>query len=426
MALTQSIQKSYISILSEELIPAAGCTEPIAIAYAAAAAAEVLGVFPEHIELYCSGNVIKNVKGVVVPNSGGLRGAQIAAILGVVGGKAEKKLEVLHALTPGQIERAAALNDAGFCSLELAEVDSALYIRVKLLAGSDTSEAEIEGRHTNLTCIKRNGVAVSCEVSTAGCISAPITDRRCLNIADIVEFANTVDIAGIRGILQRQAKYNESISREGMKHEYGACVGRTLLEYGEMNVRTRAAAYAAAGSDARMSGCKLPGILNSGSGNQGMTVSLPVIEYARSLGLDENRTLRALAVSNLVAIRQKSEIGALSAYCGAVSAACGSGAAITYMCTNDVKAVESTITNTLACISGMLCDGAKPSCAAKIAAAVNTAIMAHELTMRNRGFHSGEGIVKADVEATISGICRIAREGMRDTDTEILDLMIQN
>ncbi len=426
MALTQSIKQSYINILSEELIPAAGCTEPIAIAYAAAAAAAVLGVFPEHVELYCSGNVIKNVKGVIVPNSGGLRGAQIAAILGVVGGKAEKKLEVLHDLASEQIERATMLNDDGFCSLKLAESSSSLYIRVKLLAGRDTSEAEIEGRHTNLTCIKRNGVTVSCKASAARSISAPITDRRCLNISDIVEFASTVDIADIRSTLERQAQYNEGISREGMKHEYGACVGKTLLEYGEMNVRTRAAAYAAAGSDARMNGCKLPVIINSGSGNQGITVSLPVIEYARSLNLDKERTLRALAVSNLVAIRQKSEIGALSAYCGAVSAACGSGAAITYMCTNDVKCVENTITNTLACISGMLCDGAKPSCAAKVAAAVNTAIMAHELTMRNRGFHSGEGIVKADVEATISGVCRIAREGMRETDTEILDLMIQN
>lgn len=426
MALTESIKENYITILREELIPAAGCTEPIAIAYAAAAARKALGSFPDRIILACSGNVIKNAKAVVVPNSGGLRGAQIAAILGVVGGNPDKRLEVLHSLTSEQISYAATLHSTGLCTLEVADTESPLYIHVLLYKGAETAEAEITDQHTNLTCIKKNGIPIAKSDITPHCAASSLTDRSCLNIADIIEFANTVDIASIRDILSRQAEYNSNIAQEGFKHEYGACVGKTLLEYGNANLRIRAAACAAAGSDARMSGCDLPVIINSGSGNQGMTTSLPVLEYARSLCLNEDETLRALAVSNLVAIRQKSEIGALSAYCGAVSAACGSGAAITYMYTKDVQSVSSTITNTLASISGMICDGAKPSCAAKIAIAIDAAIMAHELTMRNRGFHNGEGIVKADVENTISGICRIAREGMRETDKEILDLIVQN
>ena len=423
--------RKYITVLREELVPALGCTEPIAIAYAAAVAVRTLGRFPERMTAACSGNIIKNVKGVVVPNSGGQKGIEAAAVIGAVGGDPDRELEVLANVTPGHIAKSRELVAGDFCRVELLPGVTNLHIILTVAAGSGTDSGkatdeavvEIAGGHTNIVRIERNGKILE------GGPYVPERDtkdhsRDFMSVSGILEFAEQCDLDDVRDVLDRQIEYNSQISEEGLSHAYGAEVGRTLLASRGSDVRTRAKARAAAGSDARMSGCELPVVINSGSGNQGMTVSLPVIEYAAELNLPKEKLYRALLVSNLVAIHQKSGIGKLSAYCGAVSAACGSGAAITYLCGGDLRQISDTITNTLANVSGIVCDGAKPSCAAKIASSVDAAIMAHDLAMHQSTFPSGEGIVKEDVEATIRSVGRLAREGMRSTDEEVLHIMI--
>lgn len=414
---------AYLAILKEELIPALGCTEPIAVAYAAAKAVEVLGSFPQGLRVACSGNIIKNVMGVVVPNCGGLKSVRAAAVVGAVGGQAPLKLEVLSQVSEADVARTRELLATNFCTVKLLESPHKLHIRVTAHSGQNSAMVEICDRHTNITLIEKNGVPVfTAEVQA----QAAQTERGCLNIEHILEFSNTVKLDDIREVIGRQIAYNGRIAEEGLSHAYGANVGATLQAiYGD-HVDVRARAMAAAGSDARMGGCELPVIINSGSGNQGMTASLPVIAYAQELHASDEQLYRALVLSNLTAIHQKTRIGQLSAYCGAVSAACGSGAGITYLSGGTYEDICNTITNTLANISGMVCDGAKPSCAAKIASAVDAAIMGHHLSMSSHHFEQGDGIVKSDVEKTIASVGRLSKEGMRQTDLEILHIMMED
>lgn len=421
--MNQHIYDEYIAILKEELVPALGCTEPIAIAYAAAKAREILGKLPEEIVVKCSGNIIKNVKAVIVPTTGDLKGIETSAILGAVGGNANKKLEVLVDVTDEDLKLTRELLKKKICRVELLEGVSNLQIIVELKAGEDTALAEIAFSHTNIVRLEKNGQVLFSKEMEAD--SAASTDRTLLNLKDIYEFAQTVKIEEISDLIDRQLAYNMSIAKEGLTKPYGANVGATILKYYGDDVRNRAKALPAAGSDARMNGCVLPVMINSGSGNQGMTVSLPVAVFADYLFADKEKEYRALVLSNLVAIYQKNELGKLSAYCGAVSAATGAGAGIAYLHGADFDTIAETITNTLANVSGIVCDGAKASCAAKIASSVDASIMAYYMAAEHRGFQNGEGLVKKDVEATIKSFGRMGREGMRSTDVEILKIMLE-
>ncbi len=416
--------ETYSNILKEELIPALGCTEPIAIAFAAARARKLLGNLPDKIIVECSGNIIKNVKGVIVPNAGGLKGVSVAAILGAVGGDSEKKLETLTSITDEHREITRELLEKDeYCTVKLMEGVANLHLRVCAFYQGEEVVVEITNSHTNIVFESKNGKVLFEAANTPQTVQA---DRSTLNIKDIIEFAETVDLSLVEEVINRQIEYNTKIAKEGLDNSYGANVGKTLINvYGD-DVKIRAKAMAAAGSDARMSGCVLPVVTNSGSGNQGMTVSLPVIEYAKEFNLNKEDLIRALIISNLVSVYQKSQIGKLSAYCGAVSAACGSGAAITYMQTKDYDKVCSTITNTLANTSGIVCDGAKSSCAAKIASSVDATIMAHYMTMADNTFESGDGIVKETVDKTMKSVARVGKEGMKQTDVEILNIMIED
>ena len=380
-----------------------------------------------HLDVYCSGNIIKNVKSVTVPNSGGMRGIEAAALLGLVGGDASRKLEVLEGITEEQREETRRLLEKKFCTCYLQEGVANLYIRAELTLEGHSACVTIEDKHTNIIKIEKDGVVLfekACKAEVDAGAKEQSDKRTLLNVADILRFADEVRIEDIKDVIGRQIEMNTAISEEGLRNPYGAEVGRTLLHaYGD-DIKIRAKAKAAAGSDARMNGCSMPVVINSGSGNQGMTCSLPVIEYAKELKVSKEKLYRALVVSNLVAIHQKSYIGSLSAYCGAVSAACGAGAAIAWLNGGDYEAVARTITNALANTSGMVCDGAKSSCAAKIASAVDAAIMAYTLESANHCFQPGEGLVKDNVEDTIRNMGYVGRVGMKDTDVTILNLMI--
>ena len=420
--LEKRVYDNYVTILKDELVPALGCTEPIAIAYGAAKAREILGQMPESMEMCCSGNIIKNVKGVTVPNSGGLKGIDVAAVLGVVGGDAKKELEVLEQVTKEHIQKTRELVAKGFCRCALQEGVENLYIVAKVFAGEHSAEVTIINRHTLITKIVKDGkVIYEHKISES---ASEKGDKSLLNVRDILNFADTVDLADVEEVIGDQIEKKTAISREGVIHPYGAQIGRTLLDVFGNDVRTRARAKAAAGSDARMGGCSMPVVINSGSGNQGMTVSLPVIEYAKEYDATKEQLYRALVVANLISIHQKKYIGSLSAYCGAVSAACGAGAAITYLRGGTYEEVSLTIINTIGNVGGIVCDGAKASCAAKIASAVDAAILAHYMAMKHVSFQPGEGIIQDDLEATIKSMGYIGRVGMRMTDTEILNIMI--
>ena len=426
MALNREKYQNYVNILKEELIPALGCTEPIAIAYASAKAREVLGVMPERIVAECSGNIFKNVKGVIIPTTKYLRGVEAAAILGAVGGDASKALEVLSNVNEKHQEQTKLLLEKGICQEKILDTPAKLHIIIRAYSGDESALVEIVHTHTGIVRIEKNAKVVLDVPHEMEEEKIRTTDRECMNIEDILEFANTVDSSDVKDILNRQIQYNTAISDEGLHKIYGANIGMTLLSaYGD-DVRIRAKAAAAAGSDARMSGCELPVIINSGSGNQGMTVSLPVIVYAKELCITTERLYRALCVSNLVAIHQKTKIGRLSAYCGAVSAATGAGAGISYLYGGGVKEISHTITSTLANVSGIVCDGAKPSCAAKIASSVDAALLACYMTMQGRSFKSGEGIVKDSIEGTIDSVGKLAANGMKVTDEEILRIMVNS
>ncbi len=418
-------EEAYIEVLREELVPAQGCTEPIALAYCAAVARETLGRAPERLRVQASGNIIKNVKGVIVPGTGGRKGIEAAAVFGAVAGSAERKLEVLSGISEeGRRAAAEFLDHPERCTVEHLMTDAKLHIIVEAYAGEDRALAEIRDRHTSLVRVERNG-----EVLFRGCAEEagtlePQTDRSFMTVDGIISFAETVELSRIDDVISRQIEYNSRISQEGLDHPYGACIGRTLLENFGTDVWTQAKAAAAAGSDARMSGSVLPVVINSGSGNQGITVTLPVVVYARHLGADREKLIRAVALGNLVAIHQKTKVGRLSAYCGAVNAAAGSGAAIAWLDGASREVIALTISNTLANVSGIICDGAKPSCAAKIASSVEAALIGYWLAKRERSFQPGDGIVKGDLEETISAVGDLATKGMLQTDEEIIQIMI--
>jgi len=421
--ITKELSAQYVALLRRELIPALGCTEPIAIAYAAARARRLLGCMPTSMTVHCSGNIIKNVKSVIVPTTNGLRGIDTSAILGALAGDPELGMEVLRNIKPEQVEHVRQLRDTGMCKILPLKSTANLHILLEVSGNGHSALVEIRDAHTNIIREERDGMVVTGMAS--GCASPTGSERSyCdLSIENIYWFAKTVDLSEIEPILEKQLDYNMAIAQEGLRGEWGAQVGKTLLASGD-SLANRAAAYAAAGSDARMGGCVLPVIINSGSGNQGMTVSLPVIVFAQEKGLSREEILRALALSNLVALFQKSFIGKLSAYCGAVSAACGSAAGIAYLCGDSLEVIEDTVVNTIANVSGMVCDGAKSSCAAKIATAVQAGFLGHEMAIRGHAFRNGEGLVKSDADKTVEVFGRMAREGMRTTDEEILRLMV--
>ena len=426
--MNRKIYNEYVTILESELVPALGCTEPIALAYAAAKAKEVLGKMPDHITMRCSGNIIKNVKGVKVPNSGGMKGVEAAAVLGITGGDPSQALEVLEHVTDREIDEAEKLLKAGFCDCVLKDDVANLYIEAYAVCKkTEKSEAlvVIEDEHTNITHIDKDGQVLFHKEKKEYCQEREKTpDKSLLNLEDIITFANEVQITDVEKVLGRQIKYNTRIAEEGLRNPWGAQVGRVVLEEFGEDVKWRAVAKASAGSDARMSGCALPVIINSGSGNQGMTCSLPVIEFGKELKKSKEEIYRALCVSNLVALNQKKYIGSLSAYCGAVCAAAGAGAGITYLCGGTLEQIENTVVNTIADAGGIVCDGAKPSCAAKISTALQAAILSHKMAMRGLTFARGEGLVMDCPEDTIKAVGYVGRAGMKQTDVEILNLMI--
>ena len=415
---------SYIKILEEELIPAMGCTEPIAVALAAAKAREALGLTPERCRIEVSGNIIKNVKAVTVPNTGGMKGLEGATAAGIAAGREDLELEVLSQVTDeGRAAIRACLDN---CAMEVVPAggDRVFYIKITVEAQGHSACCEIVDFHTNVVLIEKDGQTLfQAEAKAEG--GSQQTDRSVLSVEEIIQFADGLDPADVAEVLNRQIAYNSAIAAEGLKGGWGAEVGKTLRAAHGDSVAVRAKAAAAAGSDARMSGCELPVIIVSGSGNQGMTASLPVIEYARDMGASEEALLRALAVANLITIHQKTGIGRLSAFCGATSAGCGAACGIAYLQGGRYEVISHTIVNALAICSGMVCDGAKPSCAAKIAAAVDAGLLGYQMYKGGgHQFLSGEGILKDGVEATIESVGRLARKGMRQTDQEILDIMV--
>lgn len=423
MKRTDSLYRSYCDILREELKPATGCTEPIAVAYCAAVAASLLPALPERVEVEVSGNIIKNVKSVIVPNTGGLKGIPAAAAAGIVAGDAKLELEVLSRVS--EEEKAKILQYLKTVPISVAKMENAdlLDIRVTVHAGENESSVRVSGGHTHIHSIRVNGKEQPCgevcpEAEAAG------TDRSCLTVEQICAFADILDIEDVRDILDPQIECNTRIAEEGIRGNWGAQVGKILLKTGGNSPRVRAKAMAAAGSDARMSGCEMPVVINSGSGNQGLTVSLPVIEYYNAMGLPKDRLYRALAVSNLCAIHAKSAIGKLSAYCGAVTAGSAAAAGIAYLKTGDFTTVAHTIVNSLAITSGIVCDGAKPSCAAKIASAIDAGLFGLEMYENGQQFYAGDGILSKGVEQNIVNVGILGRDGMRTTDDKILEIML--
>lgn len=416
---------AYVKILEEELKPAMGCTEPIALAYAAAVARKVLGEVPEKVVIGASGSIIKNVKSVIVPNTNHLKGIPAAAAAGIIGGDPDKELEVIASVTEEQIRGMRTFLDNAEITVEHVDNGLTFDIIVTLYKGGSYSKVRIVNYHTNVVLIEKNGEILK-EVAVEGESEEGLTDRSLLNMKDIWDFINTVDVADIKEVLDRQIQFNMAIAEEGLRGDYGANIGKVLIDMNGNDVRTRARAMAAAGSDARMNGCELPVIINSGSGNQGMTASIPVIVYAKELGVDEDKMYRALALSDLTTIHQKTPIGRLSAFCGAVSAGAGAGAGIAYLNGGDFEAVVHTVVNAVAIVSGMVCDGAKASCAAKIAEAVDAGIIGYNMHIRGQNFEDGDGIVKSGIEDTILSVGRLAKEGMKETNEEILSIMIDD
>lgn len=410
----------YVQILKDELVPAMGCTEPIAIAYASAKAKATLGTMPTKCDIAVSGNIIKNAKSVVVPHTGGLKGIETAVIAGLVAGRADARLEVLSSVTDADISLMHSLVKELPVSVSLSESEYPFDIIVTVSDGSDNASVRITNRHTNIVSITKNGQTVF-----TGEINEAIEVRKKdLSIEEIVEFADTVDIELVKPTLKRQIDCNMAIAEAGLNGNYGANIGKVYLSSYLPDISVKAKAYAAAGSDARMNGCELPVIINSGSGNQGMTASIPVVIYWRELGLSEDMLYRALCISNLSTVHVKQGIGTLSAYCGAVAAGAGAGAGIAYLFGGGFKDVAHTLVNALAIDSGLICDGAKASCAAKIATAVENGILGFNLYRSGNQFLGGDGIVKKGVENTIESVSRLAKDGMKDTDKAILDIMI--
>ncbi len=421
----REIYESYIKILKEELLTAMGCTEPIAVAYAAALARSALGSLPERVEIAVSGNILKNVKSVIVPNTCGLKGVKAATAAGIIAGKPENKLQVLAELTDEDIKAVSQYLKKAEFTVKQAQNGCVFDIAVKVFAGNDSAFVRIEGHHTNVVTVERNGEKLV-DGKVLKDVESNLTDRSVLNVKDIIDFADCVEIADIEKIISRQIELNSAIAEEGLKNDYGARVGKILLKAFGESVHNRAKATAAAGSDARMNGCNLPVVIVSGSGNQGMTASLPVAVYAKHMNVTREKMLRAVALSDLITVHLKTGIGRLSAYCGAVSAGAGAGAGIAYLYGGKYNEIAHTVVNALAIDSGLICDGAKSSCAAKIAAAVDAGLTGMEMERNGSRFCGGDGILEQCVERTIENVCDLARVGMRETDEEIIKIMIKS
>ena len=421
--ITRQKYQDYINVLKEELIPAMGCTEPIAIAYAGAIAREHLGCLPERAEIEVSGNIIKNVKSVIVPNTGGLRGIEVAAAAGIVAGDAAKELKVISEVSTEAVAVIHKFLESTPITVNFSDSKKIFDIMITVYGNGHSAYVRICEFHTNIVEIREDDKYVL-QKDIAVEDSLGFTDRGFMNVQEIIEFADTARIEDVKDILDLQIECNVNISEEGLAGDYGANIGKVLLKtYGTDDVKIRAKAKAAAGSDARMNGCEMPVVINSGSGNQGITASIPVIEYAKELGVSDEKRYRALLVSNLITIHLKSGIGRLSAYCGAVSAGCASGAGIAYLYGGGVDEVSHTIVNSLAITSGIICDGAKASCAAKIATAIDAGILGYHMYKEGQQFYGGDGIVSKGVENTIKNVGQLAKEGMATTDQEILKIM---
>ena len=428
---TDASYKKCVAILEEELLPAMGCTEPIAVAYCAAVARKTLGALPDKVVVEASGNIIKNVKSVIVPNTGHLRGIPAAAAAGIVAGNADKQLEVISEVSSEEQQAIVDFIKNVEIDVQLAETKLVFDIIVTVFSGKSYAKVRIANYHTNIVLIEKDGVVLS---------SAPaeetgedgLTDRSFLTLETILDFANSVVTEDVKALLDKQIEYNMAIAEEGLRGDYGANIGSVLLAAGkdvmanggEPALRLKARAMAAAGSDARMNGCELPVIINSGSGNQGMTASVPVVVYAREMGVGEEKMYRALTLSNLTAVYQKTPIGRLSAYCGAINAGAAAGCGIAYLKDGSYEAIAHTLVNALAIDSGVICDGAKASCAGKIALAVDHGILGYEMFCNGQQFMDGDGIVKKGVDNMVQSVGRLGREGMKETDKEILHIMI--
>ena len=423
MLMEQNIYNAYIRLLGQELVPAMGCTEPIAVAYAAAIAARELGVLPEKVDICVSANIIKNVKSVIVPNTGGLHGLEAAAAAGVVAGDPSLQLLVISRISCEEQARIADYLQSAVFTVHESDSDALFDIFITLTAGAHRAACRIAEGHTNIVCIERDGETVYSSNSARS--DDPLSaEKALLEVERIVEFADTVQIADVKDIFDRQIACNMAIAEEGLQNSYGANIGQVILNTRENDVLTRAKAYAAAASDARMGGCEMPVVINSGSGNQGITASVPVVIYARELGASAEQLYRALAVSNLVTLHLKTGIGPLSAYCGVISAGCGAAAGVTYLYGGKFREIAHTVVNALAINSGVICDGAKASCAAKIASAVEAGILGMQMFSRGSQFYDGDGIVSKGVENTIRNVSRLATDGMRKTDAEIIKIML--
>ena len=415
--------QAYIQILKEELIPAMGCTEPIALAYAAAVARKTLGEMPDKVVVEASGSIIKNVKSVIVPNTGHLKGINAAAAAGIVAGDPDKKLEVIATVSQEQIRQMKQFMEEVPIQVVHMEDGCTFDIIVTVFSGKSYAKVRIANFHTNIVLIEKNGEVLKSE-AVSDDSEEGLTDRTLLDMEHIWDFAMTADIDDVKALLDQQVAFNVAIAEEGIKNDYGANIGKVLLDMDGNNVRVRAKAMAAAGSDARMNGCEMPVVINSGSGNQGITTSVPVVVYAKELGVSEEKRYRALILSNLTTIHVKTPIGRLSAYCGAVGAGAGAGAGIAYLCGGGFKEIAHTVVNSLAIVSGIVCDGAKASCAAKIASAVEAGILGYNMYIRGQQFYGGDGIVTKGVEETLQNVGRLGKEGMKETNEEIIKIMI--
>ncbi len=416
--------RTYVEILERELIRAMGCTEPIAIAYCAAKARSILGELPEKVEISASGNIIKNVKSVVVPNTEGRRGIEVAASVGVLGGDAEAGLLVIANIPQGIKDHIEAYCDIADIQVEPMESESLLDVEISTWASGHCAKVHIKDEHTNIVSIEKDGEVIFKKTDAHEADAEDGLDYDLLTIKDIFDFATTCDLSDVKDILDNQIACNKAIAEEGIKEDFGANIGKMLLKEDPDSVRTKAKAMAAAGSDARMGGCELPVVINSGSGNQGLTTSLPVIVYAEAMGVSREELYRGLLISNLVTLHAKTGIGRLSAYCGVVTAGAGAAAGIAFIKGGDFKTISHTIVNTLAISSGIVCDGAKASCAAKIAIAVESGLMGYEMYLEGNQFYSGEGLVLKGVENTIRNYGYLGRVAMHETNDEIIRMMI--
>ena len=419
------LYQQYLAILKEELRPAMGCTEPIALAYAGALAKKLLGADPERVQVAVSGNIIKNVKSVVVPNTGGLRGIAAAVCAGIIAGDAEKELQVISEVSLEQQTQLRHFMDTVNCTIMPSDSSLVFDIDITLLRGDESARVRIVNHHTNVVYQRKNDT-VLLELPITETSEDHLTDKSCLTIEKIVEFADSLEIEDVREYVSKQIAYNMDIAKAGLEGNWGANIGSVILRRQGASLEKRACAWAAAGSDARMSGCEKPVIILSGSGNQGITASVPVAIVAQEMNVTEDDLIRAVVVSDLVTIHQKTGIGRLSAYCGAISAGCGAGAGIAYLRGGRFHAVAHTVVNAIAILSGTICDGAKPSCAAKIAAAVDAGILGYDMYIENQQFYGGDGIVTKGVDKTVINVGRLAREGMKETDKTILEIMLSD